>query len=53
MKRDQLHRVPQSFDKGKKNKPTRQAITMGGTPKDRTKAKAQPRLAGCKKRSKG
>ena len=52
MKKDQLQRVPQAFDRGKKNKATRQAITMGGTPKDRTKAKAQPRLKGYKKKSK-
>lgn len=52
MKRDSLHQMPMAaFDRGKKNKATRQAITMGGTPKDRTKAKAQPR-PGFKKRPK-
>ena len=50
MKKDSLQQMPQTFDKGKKNKATRQAITMGGTPKDRTKAKAQPRLKGYKQR---
>lgn len=53
MKKDSLQRTPMSaFDRGKKNKATRQAITMGGTPKNRTKAKAQPRLKGYKKRKK-
>ena len=52
MKKDSLQRTPMTvFDRGKKNKATRQAITMGGTPKNRTKAKAKPR-PGYKKRPK-
>lgn len=39
-------------DKGKKNKAVRMAVDKKHTPKDRTRATAQPRLAGYKKRSK-
>ena len=39
-------------DKGKKNKANRMAVDKKHTPKDRSKAKAQPRLKGYKKRPK-
>ncbi len=49
MKSKSLTDTPGMFSKGKKNKATRQAVTMGGTPKNRTKAKAKA-LPGYKKR---
>tara|TARA_R110002020_G_scaffold16546_16_gene58438 strand:+ start:376 stop:534 length:159 start_codon:yes stop_codon:yes gene_type:complete len=49
MKSKSLTGSPAMFDKGKKNKATRQAITMGGTPKDRSKSKHKP-LPGYKQR---
>lgn len=49
MKSKSLTDTPGMFSKGKKNKATRQAITMGGTPKDRTKSKHKP-LPGYKQR---
>ena len=45
--------MPRSqFDKGTQARFTRKAVTMTHTPKDRSKAKAQPGLKGYKVRKK-